>query len=159
MIRAIRHAPAGAWPEAAAAGSVTLPYDERHRRRIRLATDDGMPFLLDLARAVAMDEGDGLGLADGRWLRVRAAPESLVEVRAGSPAALARMAWHLGNRHLPVQIGGDCLRIRRDHVIIAMLQGLGAEVTAVTAPFAPERGAYAGGQGHHHHAHDDGHDQ
>jgi urease accessory protein len=157
MQRAIEHRPASSSPADTAAESVTLDYDARHRRRIRLTTDGGHDVLLDLPKAVPIAHGDGLMLEDGRWLRVVAADESLIEVRAGDAAQLARIAWHLGNRHLPAEIAEGVIRIRPDHVIEAMLVHLGAEVARVTAPFQPEGGAYASEQSHGHpHAH--GHD-
>lgn len=152
MIRAIAHRPGDA---AAAADSVTLDYDARWRRRAVLRSDGALDFLLDLPEAADLRDGDALVLEDGRRLRVVAAAEPLAAVAAPTPRALARLAWHLGNRHLPVAIGEDRLLIRRDHVIEAMLEGLGATVTPVTAPFTPEGGAYGRGRTHaHHHGHD-----
>ena len=145
--RATRVPPTGHWPQADAAGSVTLAFDDRFRRRIQLNDDSGESFLLDLARAVVLNDGDALELDDGTLLTVRAAEEDLAEVRCPTPEALARIAWHLGNRHLPVQIAGDAVRLRWDHVIADMLVGLGAEVVRLRAGFTPESGAYA----HHDH--------
>jgi urease accessory protein len=158
MHRAVRAERAGHWPEARSAGSITLAYDDRHRRRLRLETDLGETFLLDLAEAMALDDGDGLQLDDGRWLAVRAAPEALIEVTA-APALLPRLAWHLGNRHLPARIEPHRILIRRDHVIADMLSKLGATLRFIEAPFTPERGAYDEGHGHSHdHAHHHDHD-
>jgi len=154
MHHASIHRPAGQWPKERAAGTVTLNFDARHRRRVRLTTDQGEDVLLDLAQAVAMADGDGLLLDDGRLLKVQAAAELVVEVRHDDPSQLARLAWHLGNRHLPTEIRGQVLRIRPDHVIEEMLHGLGADLVHVRAPFQPEGGAY-GGDGHHH-GHDHG---
>jgi urease accessory protein len=103
--------------------------------------------------------GDALVLEDGRLVEVVAAPEPLLEIRGADPQHLVRVAWHLGNRHLPTQIMPKGLRIRRDHVIEAMVRGLGARVIEIEAPFDPEGGAYAGGghaqaQAHDHAAHD-----
>ncbi len=151
MRRAIAVHAAGSWPETEAAGSVTLTYDDRFRRRVRLTEDSGEGFLLDLARAQVLNEGDGLELEGGGYLRVRAAPERLAEVHCHGEGELARVAWHLGNRHLPVEIGRGVVRLRWDHVIVDMLHGLGAHVHEVMAPFTPEQGAYSGGGGHHHH--------
>ena len=137
------HRSCGCWPKHEAAGTVTLCFEERHRRRIRLVTDQGEEFLLDLPKAVAMADGDGLRLQDGRWLKVQAAAEPVVEVSHRDPEQLSRLAWHLGNRHLPTQIGRAGLRIRPDHVIEAMLEGLGANLVEVQAPFQPEGGAYS----------------
>ncbi len=109
----------------------------------------GLEFLLDLENAVALRGGDALVLEDGRLIEVVAAPEPLIEIRGADPHHLIRVAWHLGNRHLPTQIMAKGLRIRRDHVIEAMVKGLGARVIEIEAPFDPEGGAYAGG-GHAH---------
>lgn len=152
--RATRVHARGHWPAERQAGTVTLAFDDRHRRRMRMTDDAGGDFLLDLARAVALDDGDGLELEDGAFLRVVAAAEELVEVHCGGGGeAFARIAWHLGNRHLPVQIVGTTIRLRRDHVIEDMLRGLGASVEPVRAPFAPEGGAYAGHGHSHGHSH------
>ncbi len=112
----------------------------------------GRQFLLDLPEALALRNGDALVLDDGSLIEVVAAPEHLVEITVTDAAAAVRIAWHLGNRHLPVQIVGRRLRVRRDHVIESMVTGLGASVVAVEAPFDPESGAYAesGGHGHEH---------
>ena len=154
MHRASIHRPAGHWPKEKAAGALTLDFDARHRRRIRLTTDQGEDVLLDLPKAVAMADGDGLQLEDGRWLKVQAAAELIVEVRHKDPNQLVRLAWHLGNRHLPTEIRDQVLRIRPDHVIEDMLHGFGADLVKVQAPFQPEGGAY-GDHGHHHNQ--DGH--
>lgn len=132
---------------------VTLAYLDRHRRRIRLVADSGEPFLLDLARAQRLGDGDGLELDDGGYIWVRAAPEAVLEITAETPTDLLRIAWHLGNRHLPLQALDGCLRIRDDHVIAAMVTGLGGHVVKLEAPFDPELGAYAGDAGGHGHDH------
>jgi len=150
------HRPAGHWPKEHAAGTLTLDFGARHRRRIRLTVDEGEDILLNLSNAVAMADGDGLQLEDGRWLMVQAAAEHLVEIRHKDPNQLVRLAWHLGNRHLPTEIRDQVLRIRPDHVIEHMLCGFGAELTKVHVPFQPEGGAY-GDHGHHHSHRDDGH--
>ena len=151
MQRASIHRPAGHWPKEQAAGSLTLDFDARHRRRIRLAADQGEDVLLHLPKAVAMADGDGLQLEDGRWLKVQAAAEMLVEVRHKDPYQLMRLAWHLGNRHVTTEIRGEVLRIRPDHVIEDMVHGFGADLITVQAPFQPEGGAYSG----HDHSRDD----
>ena len=156
MDRAIRHAPKGTWPATAAGDSVTLDFDGRHRRRIMLKTDRCRELLLELEKAVAMADGDGLELATGGWLKVIAAPEPLVEITASDPGTLVRIAWHLGNRHLPMGFAGDRLCIRPDHVIEAMVAGLGGALRRLDAPFQPEGGAYAGP--HRAHGHDHDHD-
>jgi urease accessory protein len=149
MRRAVRVAAAGSWPGDAAAARLTLAYDDRHRRRIVLDADDGAPVLLDLDRAMVLADGDGLALEDGGWIEVRAACEPVIEARGKDAAATARLAWHLGNRHTPVQVLADgTLRLRDDPVLAAMLEGLGADVRQCRAPFDPERGAYAGGRRH-----------
>ena len=147
--RASIHRPVGHWPKEKAAGLLTLDFDARHRRRIRLTSDQGEDVLLDLPKAVAMADGDGLQLEDGRWLKVQAAAEVIIEVRHNDPNQLVRLAWHLGNRHLPTEIRDQVLRIRPDHVIEDMLLGFGADLVKVQAAFQPEGGAY-GGHGHHH---------
>lgn len=115
--------------------------------------ETGVEFLLDLPKAVPLSHGDGLVLEEGGIVAVVAAPERLIEVRAGADIDLVRIAWHLGNRHLPTQLLGDCLRIREDHVILEMLTKLGARTALIEAPFDPEGGAYGHGrvQGHEHH--------
>jgi len=143
----------GHWPEEAAVDSVTLVFLDRHRRRIRLVADSGTPFLLDLPRAQHLAEGDGLELDNGGYVRVRAAPEPVIEIAAESPVELLRIAWHLGNRHLPLQVLEDRLRLRADHVIASMVEALGGRVTWGQAPFDPEIGAYAGAA----HAHEPQH--
>lgn len=157
MRRAVEVLPAGSWPAGNEAATVTLPCTERHRRRILMRDDGGAEFLLDLPEAVQMIDGNGLRLEDGAILRVVAAEEFVAEARCADPLHLARVAWHLGNRHLPVQVLADGgLRFPHDHVIEAMVVGLGAEVSHCRAPFQPESGAYSGGGGHGHshgHAH------
>src|SRR5690349_2136671 len=126
MRRAITVHTRGHWPEEAAVDTVTLAFLDRHRRRIRLVADSGAPFLLDLPRAHHLAEGDGLELDDGSYIRVCAAAEPVIEIEADSPADLLRIAWHIGNRHLPLQPLEGRLRIRADHVIAEMVEGLGA---------------------------------
>ncbi len=159
MIRATEVKPQHRWAEAPA-DTVVLDFDDRHRRRMAMTGTRGLQFLLDLENAVALRGGDALLLEDGRLVEVVSAPEPLVEIRGADPHHLIRVAWHLGNRHLPTQIMPKGLRIRRDHVIEAMVKGLGARVVEIEAPFDPEGGAYAGtGHGHAHedHVHDAGH--
>ena len=158
MIRAVQVRPQVRWTEAAA-DTVVLDFDDRHRRRMAMTGTRGLEFLLDLEEAIALLGGDALVLEDGRLIEVVAAPEPLVEIRGADLHHLVRIAWHLGNRHLPTQIVGKGLRIRRDHVIEDMVRGLGARVIAIEAPFDPEGGAYAGGghAGHSHDHHDHGH--
>lgn len=152
MHRASIYLAAGQWPQEKAAGSLTLDFDARHRRRFRVTADQGDDILLDLPQTVAMADGDGLQLEDGRWLKVQAAAEEIVEISHKDQCQLMRIAWHLGNRHLPTEIRADVLRIRPDHVVEDMLRGFGADVQTVPAGFQPEGGAYAHGhhQQHHH---------
>src|SRR3979411_1498777 len=165
MIRATQVRAQHSWAEPPA-DTVVLDFDDRHRRRMAMTATRGLEFLLDLENAVVLRGGDALVLDDGRLIEVVAAPESLIEIRGTDPQHLVRVAWHLGNRHLPTQIIGKGLRIRRDHVIEAMVRGLGARVIEIEAPFDPEGGAYAAGGNatapesdpHHHGHHDhDGH--
>jgi len=127
---------------------VVLDYEARHRRRVRLVTAGGVALLLDLPEARHLRDGDRLVLEDGRRVLVHAAQEPVIDVRAHDTRELARLAWHLGNRHTPTQVLAGALRIREDHVLAEMLRGLGAHVTRAEAPFDPETGAYAGGHDH-----------
>jgi urease accessory protein len=144
---------AGTW-SGGAADSVVLDYDDRHRRRVSMKGTRGLSFLLDLPDATALRSGDALALEDGRLVEIVAAPEPLLEIRGADPLHLARIAWHLGNRHVPTQLMAKSLRIRRDHVLEEMLRGLGARVIEIEAPFDPEGGAYASTAAHDHHHHD-----
>lgn len=163
MRRATHVHPAGSWPSSAAVAGVTLDYDDRFRRRFRLVDDSGGEFLLDLPEATRLGDGDGLALAGGGYICVHAADEAVADLRCATPVATAKLAWHIGNRHVPVQVLADgTLRIRDDHVIVAMAARHGAAVTRHAAPFAPEEGAYAAaGHAHDHthghaHTHDNG---
>ncbi len=170
MIRATSVRAKDTWTEGTGtvvADTVVLDFDERHRRRIAMTGVRGLAFLLDLPEALALRGGDALALEDGRLVEVVAAPEPLCEVRGADAASLVRLAWHIGNRHLPAQLTGRAIRIRRDPVIADMLRGLGAKIVDIEAPFDPEGGAYAtptresrdAGRGHGAgHAHDHGHD-
>mgnify|MGYP001338061897 FL=1 len=143
------------------AACATLSYDDRFLRRKRIDCDGGGAVLVDLAETVSLEAGDALQTDDGRLIEIAAAEEPVVEVRGPN---LARLAWHIGNRHTPCQVGDDRLVIRPDHVLEAMLEGLGATLTPIIAPFRPEGGAYGHGRtlGHDHgphgfpmaHAHD-----
>jgi urease accessory protein len=152
------------------ADTIVLDFDARHRRRIALETTHGIAFLLDLPDATVLRSGDALLLDDGRLVEIIAAAEPLSEIRCADGQQLARIAWHLGNRHLPVEILAKSLRIRRDHVIETMVARLGGKLRDIEAPFTPESGAYAGpahagetphgGQEHdhdHRHAHHEHH--
>lgn len=145
--------PAGEWRPADALDQVVLDHDRRFRRRVALTTQAGHDLLLDLPRATRMRDGDGL-VVEGGIVAVIAAAEPVMDI-AAPPEALVRLAWHLGNRHLPVQLLPGTLRIGADHVIAAMVRALGGEVRECLAPFEPEAGAYATPA--HTHAHEDGH--
>ena len=158
MLRADKVIPAGKW-SGAPADTVVLDFDARYRRRVAMSGVGGLEFLLDLSEATMLRGGDGLRLEDGRVVEVVAEPEPLAEIRAADPLALTRVAWHLGNRHLPTEMTPRALRIRRDPVIEAMAEGLGARVMPLEAPFNPEGGAYVkaeGGAEESHHDHDHG---
>ncbi len=145
--------------------TVTLDHEGRNRRRIALKGDGGFDFLLDLDKAVVLNDGDAVKLEDGRLVQVKAAPQPLLEIRAENPLRLMRIAWHIGNRHTPAEITADAVYIEEDHVLAEMVRGQGGTATKVERPFQPERGAYdhdcghdhGHGHGHHHHAHDHGH--
>src|SRR5438067_232531 len=150
MRRASEIKAAGTWNAASAVDRVVLDAAERHRRRIALTGERGTAFLLDLPHTTALKDGDGLVLDDGAIVRVARKAGPLVEITAKSPHELARLAWHIGNRHIEMQVLGDRLRIRRDHVLEDMLRGLGARLTSIEAPFEPEHGAYGHGEDHDH---------
>lgn len=126
---------------------ITLTYEARFLRRRVLTADDGLQFLVDLPQTTSLNAGDALQLDDGRRIGIAAAPEALLQITGPD---LIRLAWHIGNRHTPCQIGKDHLLIQTDHVLQDMLAKLGATVTAVTAPFTPEGGAYGHGRTHGH---------
>lgn len=130
-----------------------LAHDERHLRRKVLELAHGDRIFVDLPEAVALEGGDVLVLDDGRHAGIVAAEEDVHDIRPRDAVHLAELAWHIGNRHLAAQIEPDRILILRDHVIRAMLEGLGASVTDVSEPFEPVRGAYSG----HSHAHGHGH--
>jgi urease accessory protein len=154
-MRAAEILPAGSWDTKREVDRVLIDYDRRFRRRIVLSTVLGAEVLIDLPQAVRLRDGDGLEVEAG-VVRVCAQAEDLMEIHVHADADLIRIAWHLGNRHLPVQLLGDRIRIRADHVIAEMVERLGGHVDLIQAPFDPEAGAYAGG-GHHHHGDDDDH--
>jgi urease accessory protein len=156
MLRATEIVAAGLWGSRPA-DVVRLDYDHRTRRRIALRCLGGLEFLLDLAKPRLLNAGDGVRLEDGRIVAIDAAPERLLEITCADARALARIAWHLGNRHLAAEIGAHAIHIREDHVIADMVRGLGAQARCVERVFSPEAGAYAagaaGGHGHGHHGH------
>lgn len=139
---------------------IVLDHGDRHRRRMAMRGIGGLAFLLDLAEPTVLDDGDALVLQDGRLVWVEAAPERLLAIRAADDHALKRLIWHIGNRHIPAEIGADAVYIAHDHVLAEMVRGLGGTAEPVERPFRPEGGAYAGeAAGHHHHGHhhDNGH--
>ena len=140
----------GQWNAASAADRVVLDAGDRNRRRIVMRGEKGTEFLLDVEKPVALRDGDGLVLDDGSIVLVEGQPEQLIEISAGSALDAVRLVWHLGNRHTDVQIVGDRLRIRRDHVLEDMLRGLGAHLEPLDAAFDPEAAAPA------QHEHDHG---
>ena len=152
--RALRRA--GTW-HGPPADRVALDYEGRLLRRRRVRAEGGLEFLADLAQVTGLEDGDAFALDDGRLVAVSAAPEPLLSVTG---ANLARLAWHVGNRHTPCRIEADRLLIRRDPVLERMLEGLGATLAELSAPFLPEGGAYGHGRtmGHDHgHSHGHGH--
>jgi urease accessory protein len=140
--------PAGQWNATSAADRVVLDAGDRNRRRIVLTGEKGTEFLLDVAKPVSLRDGDGLVLDDGSIVLVTGQPEPLIEISAGSALDAVRLAWHLGNRHTDVQVIGDKLRIRRDHVLEDMLRGLGAKLTSLDVPFDPEPASPSHGHDH-----------
>jgi len=143
--------------------SAMLAHDERHLRRKVLELAGGTRVLVDFPQAVVLEDRDLLVLEDGRTVEIQSAREELLDVRGRDPVHLVELAWHIGNRHLPAAIEAGRILILRDHVIRAMLEGLGATVTDTVERFQPTRGAYSGdghvhSHGHAHHHHDDDHD-
>jgi len=135
----------------AAQAQLKLPFDLRQKSRLRTKLADGEDAWLLLPRGDILRGGDKLLASDGRVVEVIAQPEDVLHVECADAAALARAAYHLGNRHVPVQVGDGFLRIAADHVLADMLRGLGATLTPMHAPFEPEAGAYGAAGGHHHH--------
>lgn len=133
-----------------------LPIDSRIRSRLRVTLEDGREAGLFLPRGLILRGGDCLLSDDGEVIEVVAAEETLSTVRTPDPLLLTRCAYHLGNRHVPLEVGADYLRYQHDHVLDEMVRGLGAQVSVEQAPFEPEAGAYSSEGGHHHHHHHDG---
>ncbi|MBL0372480.1 urease accessory protein UreE [Rhizobium sp. KVB221] len=138
----------------AAIDTVTLKHDERHLRRklLHMANDDVV--MLDLKEPTVLEHGDLLATEDGHYIAIAAADEKLLEIKARDTVHQMQLCWHLGNRHLAAQIEPSRILIERDHVIKAMLEGLGAIVTEVEEPFHPVHGAYHSHGSHDHHHHD-----
>jgi len=140
-------------PGSLASGQLRLPFDLRQKSRLRTKLTSGEDAWLLLPRGDILRGGDKLLAADGRIIEVIAEPEAVVHIVCANATELARAAYHLGNRHVPVQVGDGFLRIAADHVLEDMLRCLGATLTPLQAPFEPEAGAYgAHGGGHHHHS-------
>ena len=145
---------------APATDTVALAYDERKRSRLKVTLASGRDAGIFLERGDHLRGGDRLVAEEGSTVvEILAAPERLIEAAADSPLLFARAAYHLGNRHVPVQIlptdQGGKLRFQTDHVLAEMLRGLGCAVGETEAPFQPESGAYAAHGGHHHHGDED----
>jgi urease accessory protein len=153
MLRAISHSHRSA---AEPFGTLTLDSSDRHLRRKLMTTDQGIQVMVDLPEPVPLGDGDALVLEDGRSVRIVAAKEELYQVEPGT-IPLRHLAWHIGNRHLAAQIDEVRILVRRDHVIRAMLEGLGATVTEVIEQFQPVHGAYHGHSHGHDHAHEHEH--
>lgn len=150
MRRAVDVLKVGSWSPRNAVASLTLPFSDRHRRRFRMEDDQGDALLLDLPRATLLADGDGLVLENRELVAVRAAREEVLEISGRDPEHTARLAWHIGNRHVPLQVlPGGRLRILYDHVLEEMLSGLQGRVAQSFEPFDPEPGAYSG-HGHSH---------
>jgi len=141
-----QHAPAGA----PASEHLTLPFELRCKTRLRARLDSGEEVGLFLERGIILRAGDKLLGKDGRVVEVASAPEAVIEARANDPVLLAKAAYHLGNRHVPVQVATGLLRFGQDHVLGEMVRGLGLAITETEAPFEPESGAYGNHGGHAH---------
>ena len=128
-------------------GYVTLDYEGRFLRRKRLVTNTGEPFFVELPETVSLSSTDGFLLDDNRVIAIKAKPEMLFKVKHSN---LPRIAWHIGNRHAPCQVGCDHLLIQEDHVMEDLLHLLGADIEKLQAPFIPEGGAYGHGRTHNH---------
>jgi urease accessory protein len=150
-------------------GQLKLPFESRQKSRLRTKLVSGEEVGLVLPRGEVLRGGDLVTASDGRVIEIVSQEEKTIHIEANSPQALAKVAYHLGNRHVPVQVGEGFLRIAEDHVLEEMVKKLGAKVSHVEAPFEPEAGAYAGGHQHdemghggkihdHHHDHDHDHD-
>ncbi|OJF97816.1 urease accessory protein UreE [Pararhizobium antarcticum] len=138
--------------------TIALAHDQRHLRRKLLHLPDDDVVMLDLKEAVMLADGDLLVLDSGDYVRIAATEEALYDIRPRDRQHLIELAWHLGNRHLPAELREDRILIARDPVIRAMLERLGADVSDVTEPFQPMRGAYHGSGGHSHgHGHSHAH--
>ncbi|SFC25322.1 urease accessory protein [Bosea sp. CRIB-10] len=146
--------------------TLTLDHEDRNRRRVALKGDGGQDILLDLDKPTALNDGDAVKLEDGSLVLIKAAAQKLIEITAENPLRLARVAWHIGNRHTPAEITANAIYIEHDHVLAEMVRGQGCAMADVERPFQPERGAYDHDHancghdhhGHDHHGHEHGHD-
>jgi urease accessory protein len=138
-------------------GRLKLPFDSRQKSRLHAKLESGEEVALVLPRGDVLRGGDLVTASDGRVIEVVAQPENLLNLECETPAALAAVAYHLGNRHVPVEIGDGYLRIAADHVLEDMARKLGARVTPLEAPFEPEAGAYGAGAGAGHRHDEMGH--
>ena len=129
---------------------LVLPFDRRQKSRLRVTLASGTEAALLLERGTVLRGGDVLQAEDGRVVQVVAADGPVLRVTASTPRELARAAYHLGNRHVPLEVGEGWLRLEQDHVLQEMLLGLGVQVEGQMAPFEPEAGAYGGGHRHYH---------
>ncbi len=136
--------------DAPATERLTLSFELRCKTRLRTRLDSGEEVGLFLERGLILRGGDKLLGQDGRVVEVRPAAEAVMEAQADDPVLLAKAAYHLGNRHVPVQVGPGFLRFGRDHVLGEMVRGLGLAVIEIEAPFEPESGAYGSHGGHAH---------
>ncbi|MFG1359410.1 urease accessory protein UreE [Xanthobacter pseudotagetidis] len=139
------------------ADEVVLDHRARYGRSFAFTTAGGLRIVLDLDKAALLDDGDAVRLEDGRLVRVRAAAEDLLEVTSPSPARLLKAAWHLGGRHVPVEIAEGAVYVARDGAVAELVRGLGAAVQEVRRPFRPEKGAFEAAEAHAHGHHDHGH--
>jgi urease accessory protein len=142
---------------------LVLPFDQRQKSRMRVTLESGDEAAVNVERGAILRGGDRLRAADGRVVLIVAAREPVTLVTASDGRDLMRAAYHLGNRHIPLQIGIGWILLEQDHVLEHMLEGLGVQVRHEQAPFEPEAGAYGGGHRHHHgddhdHSHNHGHD-
>ncbi|MCT6887790.1 urease accessory protein UreE [Bartonella apis] len=148
--RATKYIPASDAKGVETSGALSLSHDERHIRRKLLHFANGDMIMVDLKDPVHLSEGDVLEAENGEYFLIHAANEPLYSVTANTPLELTRLAWHLGNRHQAVEIKENTILLSRDPVIRAMLEGLGATIKEIEAPFQPLHGAYHDHAGHHH---------
>ena len=140
---------------ATASASLTLPFEKRQKSRLRIFLDDNQEVALVLERGSVLRHGDFLRADNGLIVEVRAADEEVAVISTKDSFLFARACYHLGNRHIPLQIGKGWLRIQRDHVLEEMVQSLGLAVKHELSPFEPEAGAYSGHASHSHSHHGD----